>query len=518
MHRNGHAFAFAVALLASVVALAGCDGPGKKDGEGYAVDPSIPVEPESHAADVAFRIDETIPGRGRDVPVTLYLGLRPEAEIPTRLSAKALLDLRELQQALPELLSGPIEPSCGLGVDLRFLGAEAVTDEIRATASVDARLYRCRDRGTADERRGARLFTQTIDLEATVGMSRIGDCIAFRLTGLDLDPRGLLGGLATLFGVTERARSAILEQAQVTLAENPVCPDLPEALDLLDPDFVTAELSEIAAGGVGAALAGSVDIAAGNLVALLSLVGAEAREAAGATDQTDRPAFRLDGSLDANGADIPYAADVRLSAVTPTRIAVDATLDLRELQRRLPDLAEGKVPLDICGGRVMLRSLETEATGSTIVATGALTVDSFDCERTGPGSWERGELLRTEEVGVRADLSAELVEGCVVFRLLDLRRDPPGAFAQLETGSGRIEAARTLLLDAVRLFLEETAVCPALPPEVAVLDPEFSAGGPTELGEGGVGVALGGSVDVSPGAIIALLRLLQERGALPPRP
>jgi hypothetical protein len=518
VHKNSQLSAFAGALLASVIALAGCDGAGNPDGEGYAVDPSIPVERSSHAGDVAFRIDETVRARGRDIPLTLYLGLQPETETATRLSARALLDLRELQQALPELLSGPIEPSCDLGVDLRFLSAEVVTNEIRATARAAARLYRCRDRGTANERRGAQFFTQTIDLEAAVGMSKIGDCIAFRLADLDLDPRGLLGRLATLFGVTDRARSAIVEKARVTLVENPVCPDIPEELSLLDLDFATAELSEIEPGGVGAALAGSVDIAAGNLVALLSLVGAEARNAAGATDHTGRPVFRLNGTLDADGADIPYAADVRLSAVTPTRIAVDSTLDLRELQRRLPRIAEGKVPLDTCGGRVTLRSLETEAAGSTIVATGRLTVETFDCERTGPGSWERGGLLKTEEVGVRADLSAELVEGCVVFRLLDLRRDPPGAFSQLETGSGRIEAARTLLLDAVRLYLEEAAVCPALPPEVAVLDPDIGAGGPTEIGEGGVGVALAGSLDVSPRAIIDLLRLLQERGTLPPSP
>ena len=81
-----------------------------------------------------------------------------------------------------------------------------------------------------------------------------------------------------------------------------------------------------------------------------------------------------------------------------------------------------------------------------------------------------------------------------------------------------MEAARTLLLDAVRLYLEETAVCPEMPPEVAVLDPEFGTGGPTEIGEGGIGVALAGSVDVSPRAIIDLLRLIQERGALPPTP
>jgi hypothetical protein len=145
-------------------------------------------------------------------------------------------------------------------------------------------------------------------------------------------------------------------------------------------------------------------------------------------------------------------------------------------------------------------------------------VEAFDCARTGPASWERGALTGAEEVGVRAEISAELAGQCVVFRLLDLARDPPGAFAQVETGSGRVAAARALLLEATRLILEENPLCPDLPPELAILDPRFDRGTPHEIGAGGVGVALDGSIDVSPRALVDLLRLLQDRGALPPPP
>ena len=145
-------------------------------------------------------------------------------------------------------------------------------------------------------------------------------------------------------------------------------------------------------------------------------------------------------------------------------------------------------------------------------------MDTYDCERTGPGTWERGELLTTEEIGVRADMSADLAGDCIVFRLIDLERDPPGVIAQLDTGSGRAQAARALLLEAVGLILEESPLCPDLPPELAVLDPTFDRGAPEEIGDGGVGVAVDGSIEVSPRSVIDLLRLLQARGLVPPPP
>jgi hypothetical protein len=503
---------------AAMLALLGCGG-AAEDHVRRAIDLAAPVDPAGYAGDVAFRIAETLPAGDRDIPFALYLGLAPATD--TRLGANAFLDLRDLQLALPDLLTGPLEPACGLGLDLRFGGAEAVGDAVRARASVDARLYRCRQRGTEDEQRGARLFTQAIDVEAKLAAGLAGECLEFRLVDLDLAPRGLLGGLASLLGVTERARAAIAEKARAVLAENPVCPDLPPALDLLEPKFSAAGLREIGTGGIGAALSGSVDISAERLVALIALIESRARKSGGPAGPVAAPgqaAFRVDDTIDLRGTDIAVGLDVRLAARAPDRIGIETLLDLRDLQARLPDLAAGAVLVDTCGGRISMRSLEAEAREADLIASGRLALDNFDCERKGPATWQRGALLSTEEFGVRAELSAELIEGCVVFRLLDLTRDPPGAFAQFETGSGRVAAARALLLEAIRLILEEAPLCPDLPPELAVLDPRFYSGVPREIGKGGTGLALDGSVDVSPGTVVDLLRLLQDRGTLPPPP
>jgi hypothetical protein len=500
-----------------MLALSACGGAAEVSEAPRQIDRAAPVDPASHAGEVEFRIAESLATRDGPVPFTLYVGLA--AASGTGLEANALVDLRDLQIALPELLNGTLDPSCALGLDINFTGAEAVADAIRARATVDARLHRCRNRGTDMETRGARLLSQTIDVEATLGADLAGECIAFRLDDLDLAPRGLLGRVSTLLGVTEQVRTAILTQARATLSQSPVCPDLPPELAVLDPQFSGFALREVGERGIGAALSGNVDLNAAALIDLLTLV--EARQPGIVVEASAAPG-RLTGkitdSIDIDGTAVAYGLDFRLAAGGPTRIDVETTLDLRELQRELPDLLAGAVLSDICGGRIMLRRLEAEASGRRVAVSGVVNVESFDCAQTQPGTWERGALLDANEIGVRAELSAEIVESCVVFRLLDLSRDPPGPFVQLETGSGRVEAARQLLLEAAGLLLEEASLCPEFPPDIAVLNPRLDRIAPEEIGDGGVGIGMDGSIEVSPTTVLDLLGLLQTRGDRPRPP
>lgn len=517
MRASGDATCLKVWACAVALALSGCGGAEDDAVAMRAVDLGSPVDAADHAGDVQFHIVETFAARDKDIPFGVYLGLAPETG--TRLAANALVDLRALQQELPELLTTGFDPTCGLGIDVDFTGAEAAGGLIRARAVVDARVYRCLNPGTADERRGGRLIVQTIDVVATVGGRLEDGCIAFRLEDLDLAPRGLLGRLATLFGVTERAHTAILARAGTTLTANPVCPDLPEGLAPLDPQFNVFALREIGAGGIGATGSGSVDLRAEKLLRLLAVAEDRSTVSGGVARvvmaSDDRLEIRIADNFEMRDREIPYGIDIGLAAIGPTRIGIETTLDLRDLQAGLPDLLTGETLLDICGGRVALGRLEAEAREERLIATALINLEAFDCERTGPGTWERGALQIAEEVGLRAELSADFIESCVVFRLLDLARDPPGAMARMETGSGRAEAARALLLEAVGLILEENPLCPEVPEELAVLDPSFDRGAPQEIGDGGVGVVVDGSIEVSPRTVVDLLRLLQARGALP---
>ncbi|MEY8839683.1 hypothetical protein AB9K41_11710, partial [Cribrihabitans sp. XS_ASV171] len=77
---------------------------------------------------------------------------------------------------------------------------------------------------------------------------------------------------------------------------------------------------------------------------------------------------------------------------------------------------------------------------------------------------------------------------------------------------------RNLLLSLAEAVLARNPICPRLPAAIASLDPDFTDGGTVEIGDGGAGVALTGSVDVSTATIIDMLNSLQARGTLPPRP
>lgn len=518
---------FGAWICAAALVLTGCGGAAE---EAEAPAPAITnarIDPETYAGDVTFRLEDTLPVRGRDVPLTLYLGLAPRTE--TRMGMNAFLDLRALQKDLPELLSVPLDPSCSLALDVTFRDAAAEGQAIRGRGTVRAALHRCRDAGTQSESRGIRLLASTIDFDALVSAGIEDNCMKFHLDDLALAPRGLLGGLSDLLGLTERVRAAIIASAGTTLGQNPVCPNFPEGLALLEPEFIAGGAREIGDGGIGAAIQGSILTRADTLIGLLAL--AEARGILPGSDRAPieappgradpagpRVDLRLDNTLDARGQDIPYALDLGLTAAAPTRIGIAATIDLRAAQRRLPDLAAGTGLFDVCGTRVTLRTLSAEAEGNDLTAIGGLDIESFACDQTSPGTWQRGALERSQSVAVRASFTARIAADCVVFDLRDLSRETPLPITEVETATGNAQAARAMMIEAIGLLLEDHPVCPDLPPALTLLDPRFDSGHPFEIAPGGIGVTADGSIDLAAPTMIALLRHLQTQGALPPPP
>jgi hypothetical protein len=228
--------------------------------------------------------------------------------------------------------------------------------------------------------------------------------------------------------------------------------------------------------------------------------------------------LKFDETMTLEGNEIRYGLDLGLEAVAPTRIGVAAMLDLTDLQHQLPELLAGLTLVDNCGLRIAVQRIEADAQESTVVVTARLDVEAFNCERTAPTAWQRGALKSANEVDVRAELSAELRGPCVVFRLYDVTPSVSGTLPEVQTGSGQRQAARALLVEAVGLLLEDHPICPALPPELEMLDPVYESGAPSEIEEGGLGLFLRGSIDVSTATILDVLRLLQARGVLPRPP
>lgn len=468
------------------------------------------VDPASFAGDVQIGISDTLVARGRQVPFDVFMGLSPASD--TRLAAKAFLDLRGLQRELPYLLSGTIEPSCSIALDLEFVGAEADGEVLNASAVVNARLFRCPDDGTVADR-GPQILAQTIDATARIGQRLSGRCIEFEVEDLDLSARGVLGALANLFGVTGRTRTALLEKAQAALDERPICPDLPEAVLALDPHFDLVRLEEVGDGGMGVAIAGSLEISARSLLALLALDPSLSRPASSSGIE-----FRLDDAIAIRGTDVGFGVDVRLSEGGRTRMGVEAVLDLREVQRRLPELSKEIGILDLCGRTLTLERLDASVSGATLFAEGKLHLTKYLCERTAPDTWRRGGIVTEEDIGLSAGLATELVDGCVMFRVDSLAPDAAGEAVLARIARDEVLGARAILEDTARLLLETRPLCPKLPPLIAVLDPRLEQVQPREIGEGGIGLASVGSIAVDPRSVIDVLRLLQERGSIPPAP
>ncbi|SDM08525.1 hypothetical protein [Aliiruegeria lutimaris] len=228
------------------------------------------LDPATYAGDVAFKISKEVQTEEASVPLVLYAGLSPVTD--ARLGANFFIDLRLAQARLPELLSGVIVDNCGLEVSLDFDGVEQESENLRAGGIVTARVFGCRSEGTQDEERGRRIFTQKLAAIAEATAIVRNNCVEFHLIDLQLDPHGLIGGLATLFGFTERARKAILDESATFLSQNPICPTLPPELSSLAPSFTSGGLREIGDGGVGATFSGSVDTTAATLIQLLAVL------------------------------------------------------------------------------------------------------------------------------------------------------------------------------------------------------------------------------------------------------
>ncbi len=188
------------------------------------------------------------------------------------MDVNAFVDLRSVQSRLPELVSGVLHETCKHEISLNLVEAVAEGELLYARGTVRAKLYSCNRRDPTNEKQGFRWLTQDVDLVATAKAAVIDQCIRFSLVDVELDPRGFIGGVANLFGLTNVARSAILQETETFFVANPICPAIPNELRSLAPDFKQGGVREIGDRGIGAAVSGSVDTSASTMISLLALM------------------------------------------------------------------------------------------------------------------------------------------------------------------------------------------------------------------------------------------------------
>lgn len=224
---------------------------------------SAGIDPATYAGQFQIKLTKEVPLREIPVPFTVYGGL--EEASPTRLQLRAFMDLRGLQEKAPQILTGPLEESCKRQIYLEVRDVTSIDDTIKIEGSARAQFTRC----NRHEEPGFRYFGATVDAVAVAKAEVKGQCLAFSIEGVDLNPRGFIGAVSNLFGLTNRINEAVLEKGGEFLAAHPVCPPLPPEFTLLDPIYESGGTREIAPGGMGAAIVGSADVSAETIVEVL---------------------------------------------------------------------------------------------------------------------------------------------------------------------------------------------------------------------------------------------------------
>ncbi|MBT3141141.1 MULTISPECIES: hypothetical protein [Roseobacteraceae] len=212
----------------------------------------------------------------------------------------------------------------------------------------------------------------------------------------------------------------------------------------------------------------------------------------------------------AKGAQIPYALHIRLREAGKTRMGIAAVLDMRHVQANVPGLFSG-VLQETCKAKYAVAIAEAHAEGKAVAVSGQFQAKFFLCDDDDPKTHYRGALLLGQNVNFQAKASAEVKGQCLVLKLVDVTLDPTGFLGGVADVLNLTEKAQTLILEKSAEVLAKHPICPELPPELAMLEPDFRSGGTQEIGKGGIGAYLNGSVDVSATTLVDLLLLAQAK-------
>lgn len=215
-------------------------------------------------------------------------------------------------------------------------------------------------------------------------------------------------------------------------------------------------------------------------------------------------------TIPSDGADLPVVLYAGMSPESDTNIKIRSFLDLRLIQTKLPDLLSGVVE-DGCKRELTVDFTAADAQGEDLRAWGTLDAKFFRCAGEDDDRDARGGQYLSAKIDAFAVASVELVDECAVIRLRDIQLNPKGFLGGIASFLGLTALAQSSVLEKGSAFLEQNPVCPELPKELESMVTRYDSGGPREIGDGGIGSELSGSVDVSAATLIGLLTLVKER-------
>ncbi len=229
----------------------------------------------------------------------------------------------------------------------------------------------------------------------------------------------------------------------------------------------------------------------------------------------DDVALSVRETLTAQGVQLPYAVYMRFFDVTPTRMGVDAFVDLRGIQANAPGLLS-RVLDETCKRKLAVAIADVSAKGEDLTVRGQFQAKFYRCNTKDPKIHYRKAQILGQNVNFKVTAQADVRHPCVRARLVALDLDPLGFLGSVVNLFGVTALAERLITEKAGEVLNDNPVCPKLPSEIASLDPRFSSGGAREIGESGVGAALSGSVDTSAATLLDLVRVMKTRGVLGP--
>lgn len=228
--------------------------------------------------------------------------------------------------------------------------------------------------------------------------------------------------------------------------------------------------------------------------------------------------FSFEREFELQETKIPYTMSVALNSVSSVRIGMDAVLGLQQAQQMIPTLLTGDVLVDVCNTKIEIGAFSVDAAEDAIGVSGTLQAEFYACEREKLSPVDRGELLFSQSLAMAATASVTIRDQCVHFRFDSLELHQDGPLGLTADQQEFLVQAKTLVLEVSDRILMKFPICPELPTSLASLDPDFQAGGTREIGDGGLGVYLQGSINVSTATILDVFQVLQDRKLLPPAP
>ncbi len=215
---------------------------------------------------------------------------------------------------------------------------------------------------------------------------------------------------------------------------------------------------------------------------------------------------------------VPYTLDLVLTETGATRIGVEALLDLTSVQAELSTAMDGFVIADVCNLYAEIRELDVTVRGDVFEFVGVVEAQVYECAREGLQATDRGALVLSQALALQAQAAVRVQENCVALTIPDLTLTLAGAIELSPERKETVRAASDALLKAAERLMARHPICPKLPEALRSLSPSYDKGGTQEIGDGGAGVALQGSVDVSTQTILSVMQALQSAGVLPPAP